>query len=133
MGGTYASLYRAAMGSETDKQKLDSDKEASSNRVKGGAIAAGGGAVGGAIGNMLINGGDDDDADADDDKTVTEADCKKAGGTYKDGKCTCPGKNKVYKKGKCVDKSDTSSGKKSSGNSGININQAANIVQQFKK
>jgi uncharacterized repeat protein (TIGR02543 family) len=133
MGGTYASLYRAAMGSETDKQKLDSDKEASSNRVKGGAIAAGGGAVGGAIGNMLINGGDDDDADADDDKTVTEADCKKAGGTYKDGKCTCPGNNKVYKKGKCVDKSDTSSRKKSLGNSGINIEQATNMFQKLKK
>jgi hypothetical protein len=72
MGGTYASLYRAAMGSETDKQKLDSDKEASSNRVKGGAIAAGGGAVGGAVGNMLINGGDDDDdADAKSEKNTS--------------------------------------------------------------
>ena len=79
MGGTYASLYRAAMGSETDTQKLDSDKEASSNRVKGGAIAAGGGAVGGAIGNMLINGGDDE--------TATKKDCTQSGKVWENGKC----------------------------------------------
>ena len=101
--GTYASLYRASRGNATDAQKLSEQKDASGTRVKAGAIAAGVGAVGGIVGNVLINGGDDD-------KKVTEADCKKVKGTYKDGKCTCPGKNKVYKDGKCVDKSDKSSG-----------------------
>ena len=102
--GTYASLYRASRGNEADQQKLAEQKDTSSTRVKAGAIAAGVGAIGGAIGNAIINSGDDDD------ETVTEADCKKVKGTYKDGKCTCPGKDKVYKKGKCVDKSDNKSG-----------------------
>ena len=53
--GTYASLYRAINGNETDKQKLKDEQNKSSNRVKGGAIATGTGAVGGAIGNNLIN------------------------------------------------------------------------------
>jgi len=102
--GTYASLYRASKGNDADKQKLSDQKDTSSTRVKAGAIAAGGGAIGGVIGDAIINSGDDDD------ETVTEEDCKKVKGTYKDGKCTCPGKDKVYKKGKCVDKSDSKSG-----------------------
>ena len=56
-GGTYASLYRAQMlGSEKDQEKIDSDKQTSSNRVVGGAVAAGAGVVGGIAGNSLING-----------------------------------------------------------------------------
>ncbi len=100
--GTYASLYRASRGNENDKNKLAEQKESSANRVKGGAIAAGGGALGGAIGNFLIN--DDDD---DEDEKVTKEDCTKAGGTFKDDKCTCKDKDKKYKKGKCVDKSSS--------------------------
>lgn len=55
--GNYASLYRAqVLGSEEDQAKLDADKEASSKRVKGGAIAVGAGAGVGLLGNSLING-----------------------------------------------------------------------------
>lgn len=54
--GAYASLYRAQMlGSEKDKTAIDSDKEASKNRVIGGAVAAGAGVVGGIVGNAIIN------------------------------------------------------------------------------
>ena len=55
-GGKYGSLYRAKMGSEDDQAMIDSDKEASANRVKGGAIAVGAGAVVGVAGDSLING-----------------------------------------------------------------------------
>ncbi len=92
--GTYASLYRASKGNENDAKKLAEQKNASQTRVKAGAIAAGAGVVGGIVGNLIING--------DKDK-VNEDDCKKAGGTFKDNKCNCPGKNKVYKDGKCQD------------------------------
>jgi len=102
--GTYASLYRASKGNDTDKSKFDDAKDTSANRVKYGGVAAGVGAVGGLIGNAIIN--DDDD----DDENVTESDCKKAGGTFKDKKCTCKDKNKKYKNGKCVNKSDSDSG-----------------------
>ena len=95
--GTYASLYRASRGNEKDKKAFDDAKESSRDRVKYGTIAAGVGVVGGVIGNELING--------DDDEKVTEEDCKKVKGTYKNGKCTCPEKDKVYKNGKCIDKS----------------------------
>ncbi|MBR6838065.1 MAG: hypothetical protein IKM94_00655, partial [Alphaproteobacteria bacterium] len=54
--GTYASLYRASRGNETDANKLADQQNTSATRVKGGAIAAGVGAIGGAIGNSLING-----------------------------------------------------------------------------
>lgn len=102
--GTFASLYRASKGNEKDKSKLDDAKDTSANRVKYGGIAAGVGAVGGLVGNAIINGGDDEE------ENVTEEDCKKAGGTFKDKKCTCKDKNKKYKNGKCVEKSDSDSG-----------------------
>jgi hypothetical protein len=54
--GTYASLYRASRGNETDANKLADQQNTSATRVKGGAIAAGVGAIGGAIGNSAING-----------------------------------------------------------------------------
>ncbi len=54
--GTYASLYRASRGNETDANKLTDQQNTSATRVKGGAIAAGVGAIGGAIGNSAING-----------------------------------------------------------------------------
>ena len=53
--GTYASLYRAEMGSEADKQKLDTQSDASTRRVWGGGVVAGVGAVGGAYKNIKIN------------------------------------------------------------------------------
>ncbi len=53
--GTYASLYRASRGNESDQQKLAEQKDTSSNRVKGGAIAAGAGTVVGVGGNVLNN------------------------------------------------------------------------------
>ena len=53
--GTYASLYRASRGKETDAQKLAEQSDASTNRVQIGGAAAGVGAVGGAVGNVLIN------------------------------------------------------------------------------
>lgn len=56
-GGRYSSLYRANMlGSEADQAQIASDKEASANRVKYGAIVAGAGVAVGLIGNSLING-----------------------------------------------------------------------------
>ncbi|MCQ2562384.1 MAG: hypothetical protein MJ158_02100 [Alphaproteobacteria bacterium] len=56
-GGAYASLYRAkALNSEEDQKKLDAEKEATSKRIKGGAIALGAGAAVGIVGNSLING-----------------------------------------------------------------------------
>ena len=56
--GTYASLYRAAMGNETDKTKINEAKDTSAQRVKGGAIAAGAGAIGGAVlGNIDFGSG----------------------------------------------------------------------------
>jgi len=54
--GTYASLYRASRGNETDANKLADQQNTSATRVKAGAIAAGVGAIGGAIGNSAING-----------------------------------------------------------------------------
>jgi len=53
--GTYASLYRAAMGSEKDNAKLAEQKDSAASKVKGGAIAAGGGALVGVGGNILNN------------------------------------------------------------------------------
>ena len=53
--GTYASLYRASKGNENDAKKLAEQKDTSSNRVKGGAIAAGAGTVVGVGGNILNN------------------------------------------------------------------------------
>ena len=56
-GGNYGSLYRAQMlNSESDQSKIADEKSISSNRVKGGAIAAGAGVVVGVAGNSLING-----------------------------------------------------------------------------
>ncbi len=56
-GGNYGSLYRAQMlNSESDQAKIADEKSTSSNRVKGGAIAAGAGVVVGVAGNSLING-----------------------------------------------------------------------------
>lgn len=56
-GGAYASLYRAkALNSEEDQKKLDAEKEATSKRIKGGAIALGAGAAVSIVGNSLING-----------------------------------------------------------------------------
>ncbi|MBR4507778.1 MAG: hypothetical protein IKP24_04590, partial [Alphaproteobacteria bacterium] len=122
--GTYASLYRASRGNEKDKKALDDAKDTSRNRVKYGTIAAGVGVVGGVIGNELING--------DDDEKVTEEDCKKVKGTYKNGKCTCPEKDKVYKNGKCIDKSQSDkSGLDLSGigaSLGNNLGQAAGAI-----
>ncbi len=60
--GTYASLYRAKMGSEADKQKLDTQSNASTRRVGIGGTVAGGGAVLGAYKNIKING---DSVDSD--------------------------------------------------------------------
>ncbi len=57
--GTYASLYRATMGNQTDIDKLDAQSDASTRRAQIGGASAGVGAIGGAIGNALINGGDD--------------------------------------------------------------------------
>ena len=54
--GTYASLYRAKIGSEEDQKKIDADKEKSEKRVKYGAIAAAGGTALGIGGDSLING-----------------------------------------------------------------------------
>ena len=122
--GTYASLYRASRGNEKDKKAFDDDKDTSRNRVKYGTIAAGVGVVGGVIGNELING--------DDDEKVTEEDCKKVKGTYKNGKCTCPEKDEVYKNGKCIDKSQSDkSGLDLSGigaSLGNNLGQAAGAI-----
>ncbi len=53
--GTYASIYRAKMGNETDQSKLQEMAGTSGKRVKGGAIAAGAGALVGIVGNTLIN------------------------------------------------------------------------------
>ena len=53
--GTYASLYRAARGNQSDIDKLAEQSDASTNRVQIGGTAAGVGAVGGAVGNVLIN------------------------------------------------------------------------------
>lgn len=52
----FASVYRAKTGSETDKARIDSDKEKSAMRVRGGAIALAGGVAAGIIGNIMING-----------------------------------------------------------------------------
>ena len=57
--GTYASLYRAAMGNEADIDKLAEQSDATTRRAQIGGASAGVGAIGGAIGNALINGGDD--------------------------------------------------------------------------
>lgn len=54
--GTYASLYRASKGNETDTQKIDDTKSASKKRVIAGAVVGGAGAVGGMVGNSAING-----------------------------------------------------------------------------
>lgn len=54
--GTYASIYRAKMGNETDRAKLQEMADTSKKRVTGGAIAAGAGSVVGVVGNVLING-----------------------------------------------------------------------------
>ncbi len=75
--GSEASLYRAKMlGSETDQAKLDEMQEASSKRVKGGAIAAAAGVVAGVAGNLLINGnGDNKKNIGNDDRTDDEKVC----------------------------------------------------------
>ena len=54
--GTYASLYRAAMGNQTDIDKLAEQSDVSTRRAQIGGTVAGAGAIGGAIGNSLING-----------------------------------------------------------------------------
>lgn len=54
--GTYASIYRAKMGNETDQAKLQEMADTSKKRVTGGAIAAGVGTGVGIIGNSMING-----------------------------------------------------------------------------
>ena len=53
--GTYASLYRAAMGNQTDIDKLNAQSDATTRRVGIGGASAGVGAIGGAVGNVLIN------------------------------------------------------------------------------
>lgn len=63
--GTYASLYRASRGNETDAQKLAEQKNTSATRVKAGAIAAGAGVVGGAVGNAVVNSENQDDPNSD--------------------------------------------------------------------
>ena len=51
------SIYRAtALGSESDKEKIDAEKNKTSNRVKWGAVALAGGAAVGLVGDSLING-----------------------------------------------------------------------------
>ena len=55
-GGTYASRYRAAAGSEKDQKGLASDKKEAKTRMIAGGVVAGVGVVGGIIGNSIING-----------------------------------------------------------------------------
>ena len=58
--GTYASLYRAAMGNQTDIDKLDAQSDATTRRVGiGGAVAAAG-IVTSVIANQKINQGKHD-------------------------------------------------------------------------
>lgn len=63
--GTFASLYRASRGNETDAQKLAEQKNTSATRVKAGAIAAGAGVVGGGVGNAVVNSENQDDPNSD--------------------------------------------------------------------
>ena len=53
--GTYASLYRAKMGSDVDRAKLQEISDTSKKRVTGGAVTAGAGAMVGIGGNILLN------------------------------------------------------------------------------
>ncbi|MFQ6739761.1 MAG: hypothetical protein ACLRFJ_03805 [Alphaproteobacteria bacterium] len=53
--GTYASLYRAKMGSDVDRAKLQEISDTSKKRVTGGAVTAGAGATFGIGGNILLN------------------------------------------------------------------------------
>lgn len=53
--GVYTSLYRAQMGNESDKNKLQEMKDLSKKRVIGGAIAGATGVAVGIIGNSIIN------------------------------------------------------------------------------
>ena len=56
-GGNYTSIYRAeALGSETDKAKIEESQKTSKTRVIGGAAASGIGVAGGVVGDSLING-----------------------------------------------------------------------------
>ena len=55
-GGTYASRYRAATGSEQDQKGLAADKKEAKTRMIAGGVVAGVGVVGGIIGNSIING-----------------------------------------------------------------------------
>lgn len=74
--GTYASLYRASRGNETDVNKLAEQSNTSQTRVKAGAIAAGAGIVGGIVGNGVINSGDGDTNDKDNSKSTGNSDKK---------------------------------------------------------
>lgn len=53
--GTYASLYRAATGSEKDASKINEQKESTASKLKTGAIVAAAGAVATAAANYMIN------------------------------------------------------------------------------
>ena len=53
--GTYASLYRAKMGSDVDQEKLQEMSDASKNRIVGGAVTASTGAAAGIGGDVLLN------------------------------------------------------------------------------
>ena len=53
--GTYASLYRAKMGSDVDQAKLQEMSDASKNRIVGGAVTASTGASAGIGGGVLLN------------------------------------------------------------------------------
>ncbi|MFQ6739809.1 MAG: carboxypeptidase-like regulatory domain-containing protein [Alphaproteobacteria bacterium] len=53
--GTYASLYRAKMGSDVDQAKLQEMSDTSKNRVIGGAVTASTGAAAGIGGDVLLN------------------------------------------------------------------------------
>ena len=61
-GGKESSLYRAQMlNIDSDKDKIQKDKDTSEKRVNIGATVAGVGAVGGLVVNTIINNDKDDD------------------------------------------------------------------------